>query len=61
MLNLISFGGQHQGVYGIPNCSTDDYLKSFYCKFMRKFISIFVDFSLIQKNIVQVCTKIFYI
>jgi len=54
MLNLISFGGQHQGVYGIPNCFTDDYLKSFYCSLMRKTISTFAYFSLFQQNIVQV-------
>lgn len=32
MINLISLGGQHQGVYGIPNCGavsheTCDYIR----------------------------------
>lgn len=49
MFNLISLGGQHQGVYGLPDCTDDSY----YCSFMRKLISVFAYYSFFQKNIVQ--------
>lgn len=35
MHNLITFGAQHQGVFGIPNCSPNDTL----CEEMRLLLS----------------------
>lgn len=35
MLNLISLGGQHQGVYGLPKCS----LTSRLCDYIRRMLN----------------------
>jgi len=48
MKNLISIGGQHQGVYGLPFCSS-----GIFCTFLRKAISFFAYFRIIQNNFVQ--------
>lgn len=49
MLNLISIGGQHQGVYGIPFCP----LSGFFCSGLTRFVSYATSFNLIQRNFVQ--------
>jgi len=36
-LNLISFGGQHQGVYGFPHCPGEN---STICDYIRKLLNI---------------------
>lgn len=48
MKNLISLGGQHQGVYGIPYCEN-----GYFCGFILKIINLFVYWNIIQKNSVQ--------
>lgn len=48
MKNLISLGGQHQGVYGIPNCE-----KGIICNLLIKLINYFVYWNIIQQNSVQ--------
>lgn len=35
MLNLISFGGQHQGVYGIPRCGYPNR----WCNYIRELLT----------------------
>jgi palmitoyl-protein thioesterase len=51
MRNLISIGGQHQGVYGFPRCPTDK-LKSV-CDYVRRLLNLgaYVDF--VQDQLVQ--------
>lgn len=48
MKNLISLGGQHQGVYGLPNC-----FDGFICTSISRIVSFFAYMNLIQTNIVQ--------
>ncbi|KAG7162577.1 Palmitoyl-protein thioesterase 1-like [Homarus americanus] len=36
MHNLITFGGQHQGVFGLPNCAPDDQ----FCEEMRRLLDL---------------------
>jgi palmitoyl-protein thioesterase len=48
MLSLVSLGGQHQGVYGLPNC-----FSGLSCRLLAKTISLGVYFGLIQNNFVQ--------
>lgn len=50
MLNLISVGGQHQGVYGFPRCPVDD---SSICDYIRRLLNVgaYVDF--VQDHLVQ--------
>jgi len=50
MLNLISIGGQHQGVYGLPQCPGDN---ETLCNIMRKLLNYgaYVDF--VQDHLVQ--------
>ncbi|CAG2054219.1 unnamed protein product, partial [Timema podura] len=48
--NLISIGGQHQGVYGLPNCG---YPKHKYCDYIRKILTHAAYFSWVQKELVQ--------
>lgn len=48
--NLISIGGQHQGVYGLPRCFGDD---SRICNYVRKMINLGAYLSFVQDNIVQ--------
>jgi len=50
MLNLISFGGQHQGVYGMPKCpGTNTTL----CDYVRKLLNLGAYISWIQNTLVQ--------
>lgn len=37
MINLISFGGQHQGVFGLPNCPS---LSEATCEYFRKLLNV---------------------
>lgn len=50
MLNFISFGGQHQGVYGIPNCAS---LNHAMCDYIRRMLNYGAYFKLIQETLVQ--------
>lgn len=49
MHNLITFGAQHQGVFGIPNCSPNDTL----CEEMRLLLSQGAYIDWIQDSLVQ--------
>ncbi|CAD5125040.1 DgyrCDS13284 [Dimorphilus gyrociliatus] len=49
MKNLISIGGQHQGVYGIPHCPG----KSSICNYVRKMLNYGAYVSFIQNHITQ--------
>jgi palmitoyl-protein thioesterase len=44
MKTLVSFGGQHQGVYGFPKCPGPEYL----CNFLRKLLNLGAYVSLVQ-------------
>ncbi|XP_051892467.1 palmitoyl-protein thioesterase 1-like [Pristis pectinata] len=50
MKNLISFGGQHQGVYGLPRCSGES---SHICNWIRKMLNLGAYTSPIQDHLVQ--------
>ncbi|CAH3109297.1 unnamed protein product [Pocillopora meandrina] len=50
MLNLISFGGQHQGVFGFPHCPGEN---STICSVLRKLLNYGAYNPWIQKNLVQ--------
>lgn len=50
MLNLISFGGQHQGVYGFPRCPGES---AVLCDYMRKLLNLGAYTSFVQKHLVQ--------
>uniref|UniRef100_A0A0B6ZLU3 Palmitoyl-protein thioesterase 1 n=1 Tax=Arion vulgaris TaxID=1028688 RepID=A0A0B6ZLU3_9EUPU len=50
MLNLISFGGQHQGVYGFPRCPGDN---STLCDYVRKLLNLGAYIAWIQNSLVQ--------
>ncbi|XP_078361110.1 palmitoyl-protein thioesterase 1-like [Oculina patagonica] len=50
MLNLISFGGQHQGVYGFPHCPGEN---STICAYVRKLLNLGAYVSWIQDFLVQ--------
>ncbi|XP_014669955.1 PREDICTED: palmitoyl-protein thioesterase 1-like [Priapulus caudatus] len=50
MKNLISFGGQHQGVYGFPRCPGDN---STLCNIVRKLLNLGVYTDFVQKGLVQ--------
>lgn len=50
MINLISFGGQHQGVYGFPRCPGDN---STLCDIVRKLLNLGAYTSFVQHNLVQ--------
>jgi len=50
MVNLISFGGQHQGVYGLPRCPGES-LKL--CDYMRKLLNMGAYISWIQNHLAQ--------
>lgn len=49
MKNLISVGGQQQGVYGIPYCPPKDFL----CEKMRQLIDLGAYTWFIQSTLVQ--------
>ncbi|GJQ68262.1 putative palmitoyl-protein thioesterase [Trypoxylus dichotomus] len=48
--NLISLGGQHQGVYGLPNCPS---LSHYTCDALRKLLNHAAYYSWIQNSLVQ--------
>ncbi|KAG9509216.1 Palmitoyl-protein thioesterase 1, partial [Fragariocoptes setiger] len=47
--NYISLGGQHQGVFGLPHCSSDNEL----CKYARYLIETAVYSPLVQPHVIQ--------
>ncbi|XP_078423178.1 palmitoyl-protein thioesterase 1 isoform X1 [Cetorhinus maximus] len=50
MVNLITFGGQHQGVYGLPHCPG---VSSHICNWIRKMLNLGAYSSPIQEHLVQ--------
>jgi len=50
MMNLISVGGQHQGVYGFPRCPGDN---ATLCDWARKLLNLGAYVSFVQNNLVQ--------
>ncbi|XP_075979003.1 palmitoyl-protein thioesterase 1 [Anticarsia gemmatalis] len=48
--NLITLGGQHQGVYGLPHCGA---LKSKSCDYVRKLLNFAAYNTWVQNNLVQ--------
>jgi len=50
MLNLISVGGQHQGVYGLPHCPGNS---STICDYIRRLLNYGAYISWIQNKLVQ--------
>ncbi|XP_043940741.1 palmitoyl-protein thioesterase 1 [Protopterus annectens] len=50
MLNLISFGGQHQGVFGLPHCPGES---SKICDWIRMALNVGAYTKLIQEHLVQ--------
>ncbi|XP_019870658.1 palmitoyl-protein thioesterase 1 [Aethina tumida] len=48
--NLITLGGQHQGVYGLPNCGS---LSHPACDYVRQLLNYAAYFSWVQKRLVQ--------
>lgn len=50
MLNLISMGGQHQGVFGLPNCPS---LSSKTCEYFRELLHYAAYEKWVQKFLVQ--------
>lgn len=48
--NLISIGGQHQGVYGFPNCMGDDVVM---CDYMRRMLNLGAYLPVVQNHLVQ--------
>ncbi|CAG5101142.1 Similar to PPT1: Palmitoyl-protein thioesterase 1 (Macaca fascicularis) [Cotesia congregata] len=50
MKNLISLGGQHQGVYGLPNCGS---LEHKACDYLRRMLNHGAYLSFIQNRFVQ--------
>ncbi|XP_011697667.1 PREDICTED: palmitoyl-protein thioesterase 1 [Wasmannia auropunctata] len=49
MLNLISLGGQHQGVFGIPKCSDSSRL----CNYMRRMLHLGAYLWYVQNSLIQ--------
>ncbi|XP_067389938.1 palmitoyl-protein thioesterase 1 isoform X1 [Emydura macquarii macquarii] len=50
MFNLISIGGQHQGVYGFPRCPGES---SHICDWIRKMLDLGVYTKMVQERLVQ--------
>ncbi|XP_055512218.1 palmitoyl-protein thioesterase 1-like isoform X1 [Leucoraja erinacea] len=50
MINLITFGSQHQGVYGLPRCPGET---SQFCDWIRKLLNVGAYRNSIQKHLVQ--------
>ncbi|XP_015180874.1 PREDICTED: palmitoyl-protein thioesterase 1 [Polistes dominula] len=50
MLNLISFGGQHQGVFGLPHCIA---INNKMCYFFRKLLSSAAYTDFVQESLIQ--------
>ncbi len=51
MLNLISVGGQHQGVYGFPRCPMN--ISFTVCDQIRKLLNLGAYESFVQDHLVQ--------
>jgi palmitoyl-protein thioesterase len=49
VVNFISFGGQHQGIYGLPNCPNEMYS----CNLLRNFLNLFAYTKWAQGSIAQ--------
>ncbi|KAK2181183.1 hypothetical protein NP493_407g03063 [Ridgeia piscesae] len=50
MNNLVSIGGQHQGVYGFPRCPGGNYK---ICNYVRKLLNLGAYVSFVQDSLVQ--------
>lgn len=50
MKNLISVGGQHQGIYGFPRCPVDDVS---ICDYIRKLLNLGAYVGFVQDNLAQ--------
>ena len=50
MLNLISIGGQHQGVFGFPRCPGDN---ETICNYIRDLLRFGAYESFVQNHLVQ--------
>jgi palmitoyl-protein thioesterase len=48
--NLVSIGGQHQGVFGFPKCPGENYTL---CEVVRKMLNLGVYVDVVQNNLVQ--------
>ena len=53
MRNLISLGGQHQGVYGLPHCFGDTNQTNYLCNLVRQYIRLGAYTPAIQNMVVQ--------
>lgn len=49
VLNLISFGGQHQGIYGLPHCGYPNK----WCNYIREVLTYGAYWSWVQNGLVQ--------
>lgn len=50
MINLVTLGGQHQGVYGLPRCLGEE---NSYCDLARKLLNYGAYTAFVQSNLVQ--------
>lgn len=50
MLNYISLGGQHQGVYGLPNCAS---LYHSMCDYIRRMLNYGAYYRMVQEKLIQ--------
>ena len=50
VINLVTLGGQHMGVYGIPDCNAPDYT---ICEWVRELMDVGVYDSYVQSTLVQ--------
>jgi len=50
IINLVSIGGQHQGVYGLPHCPGANYSV---CDYIRKLLNMGAYTSFVQHHLVQ--------
>ncbi|KAL7287366.1 hypothetical protein TKK_0018482 [Trichogramma kaykai] len=50
MKNLVSLGGQHQGVYGLPNCAS---LQHHFCDYLRRLLHYTAYSKFVQEKLVQ--------
>ena len=50
MVNLVSLGGQHQGVYGLPHCPGKSWML---CDLMRRLLNLGAYTKWIQKFLIQ--------
>lgn len=50
VINFITLGGQHQGIYGVPLCNEQSYIP---CQMLRWLLNYFAYSSWVQKHIAQ--------